>query len=86
MEPGNYCLVFPPQGTFEQQAEWLGRAWNLEIIGTYAQTELGHGTFIRGLETTATYDPKTEEFVLNTPTLTAYKWWPGVHFITILRA
>ncbi|KAJ8926828.1 hypothetical protein NQ314_020678 [Rhamnusium bicolor] len=40
-------------------------------------TELGHGTFIRGLETTATYDPKTEEFVLNSPTLTAYKWWPG---------
>ncbi|KAJ8955467.1 hypothetical protein NQ318_003567 [Aromia moschata] len=40
-------------------------------------TELGHGTFIRGLETTATYDPKTEEFVLNSPTLTSYKWWPG---------
>ena len=29
----------------------IGRAWNLEIVGTYAQTELGHGTFIRGLET-----------------------------------
>ncbi len=65
------------QGTVEQQAQWLGRAWNLEIIGTYAQTEMGHGTFIRGLETTATYDEKTEEFVLNTPTLTAFKWWPG---------
>ena len=45
--------------------------------GTYAQTELGHGTFLRGLETTATYDPKTQEFVLHSPTLTAYKWWPG---------
>lgn len=41
------------------------------------QTELGHGTFIRGLETTATYDPNTKEFILNTPTLTSYKWWPG---------
>lgn len=57
--------------------EWLGRAWSGEIIGTYAQTELGHGTFIRGLETTATYDPKTEEFVLNSPTLSSMKWWPG---------
>lgn len=65
------------QGTSEQQAEWMGRAWNLEIIGTYAQTELGHGTFIRGLETRATYDPATKEFVINSPSLTAYKWWPG---------
>lgn len=35
------------------------------------------GTFIRGLETTATYDPSSEEFVLHTPTVTATKWWPG---------
>lgn len=42
-----------------------------------SQTELGHGTFVRGLETTATYDPKTKEFVLHSPTLTSYKWWPG---------
>jgi hypothetical protein len=31
-----------------------------QIIGTYAQTELGHGTFVRGLETTATYDAQTQ--------------------------
>lgn len=64
-------------GTPEQQANWMGRAWSYEILGTYAQTELGHGTYIRGLETTATYDPKTQEFILNSPTLTSYKWWPG---------
>ena len=49
----------------------------MEIIGTYAQTEMGHGTFIRGLETTATYDPATQEFILHCPTVRAYKWWPG---------
>ncbi|XP_051159281.1 probable peroxisomal acyl-coenzyme A oxidase 1 isoform X1 [Leptopilina boulardi] len=65
------------QGTIEQQAEWITRAWFCNIIGTYAQTELGHGTFIRGLETTSTYDPSTQEFILNSPTLTSYKWWPG---------
>lgn len=65
------------QATIEQQVTWLPRAWSCSIIGTYAQTELGHGTFIRGLETTATYDPETKEFVLNSPTLTSYKWWPG---------
>ncbi|KAL7046205.1 hypothetical protein ACKWTF_002509 [Chironomus riparius] len=64
-------------GTSDQQAEWISRAWNCNIIGTYAQTELGHGTYIRGLETTATYDPKSKEFILNSPNLTSYKWWPG---------
>jgi len=29
------------------------------------------------LETTATLDKKTDEFIINTPTLTATKWWPG---------
>ncbi|CAH1153430.1 unnamed protein product [Phaedon cochleariae] len=76
----HYVMFIPTlmgQGNVEQQAEWIQRAWSCDIIGTYAQTELGHGTFIRGLETTATYDPTTEEFVLNSPTITAYKWWPG---------
>ncbi len=35
--------------------------------------EMGHGTFIRGLETTSTYDPRTKEFVIHSPTITAYK-------------
>ncbi|XP_047491194.1 acyl-coenzyme A oxidase acox-1.4-like [Penaeus chinensis] len=65
------------QGTREQQEKWLGRALKGEIIGTYAQTELGHGTFLRGLETRATYDPVKEEFVLHSPSVTAIKWWPG---------
>jgi acyl-CoA oxidase len=31
------------QGTDEQKAKWLPLARDLRIIGTYAQTELGHG-------------------------------------------
>ncbi|XP_045447131.1 probable peroxisomal acyl-coenzyme A oxidase 1 [Melitaea cinxia] len=65
------------QCTAEQQATWLPKALDMKIIGAYVQTELGHGTFIRGLETTATYDPETEEFVLHSPTITSYKWWAG---------
>ncbi|ETN61709.1 acyl-CoA oxidase [Anopheles darlingi] len=61
----------------EQQAEWLPRALKVQMLGTYAQTELGHGTFLRGLEATATYDERTQEFVLHSPTLSSYKWWPG---------
>ncbi|XP_068627036.1 acyl-coenzyme A oxidase 1-like isoform X2 [Battus philenor] len=76
----HYIMFMPAilnQGNEEQQVKWISRAWNCSIIGSYAQTELGHGTFIRGLETTATYDPATKEFILHSPTLTAYKWWPG---------
>jgi len=65
------------QATPEQQGKWLTKAYNLDLIGTYAQTELGHGTFLRGLETRADYDAETKEFVLHSPSLTAYKWWPG---------
>ena len=35
------------------------------------------GTYLRGLETTATYDPKSQEFVVHSPTQTSIKWWPG---------
>ncbi|XP_069107205.1 peroxisomal acyl-coenzyme A oxidase 1-like [Argopecten irradians] len=64
-------------GTEEQKRKWLPLAKNFSIIGTYAQTELGHGTFLRGLETTATFDPKTQEFVINSPTITSMKYWPA---------
>ncbi|XP_036610463.1 peroxisomal acyl-coenzyme A oxidase 1 isoform X2 [Trichosurus vulpecula] len=74
---GMFLPTLLHQATQEQQEHFFMPAWNLEIIGTYAQTEMGHGTHLRGLETTATYDPKTQEFILNSPTVTSIKWWPG---------
>ncbi|XP_050343249.1 probable peroxisomal acyl-coenzyme A oxidase 1 isoform X2 [Nymphalis io] len=72
---GLFVPTIMNQANSEQQAEWLKKG--SKMIGTYSQTELGHGTFLRGLETTATFDPETDEFILNSPTLTAYKFWPG---------
>jgi acyl-CoA oxidase len=63
--------------TDEQKALWMPKAFSFEMIGCYAQTELGHGSNVRGLQTIATYDKQTQEIVLNTPTLTSIKWWPG---------
>ncbi|XP_077574218.1 peroxisomal acyl-coenzyme A oxidase 1 isoform X2 [Stigmatopora nigra] len=74
---GMFLPTLLNQATSEQMDRFFMPAWNLEIIGTYAQTEMGHGTHLRGLETTATYDPATEEFVLNSPTVSSIKWWPG---------
>lgn len=36
----HYVMFLPTlmgQGNIEQQAYWIGRAWNCEIMGTYAQ-------------------------------------------------
>jgi len=74
---GMFIPTLLSQATPEQQARWLPDAYALRVVGTYAQTELGHGTFVRGLETTATYDPPTREFIVHSPTLTSTKWWPG---------
>jgi acyl-CoA oxidase len=60
-----------------QQAQWLSLVRSFRIIGAYAQTELGHGSNVRGIETMAVYDKEKQEFIINSPTLTSRKWWPG---------
>lgn len=47
------------------------------IFGCYLQTELGHGTNVSRLETTATFIPATQEFEIHSPTITSSKWWIG---------
>jgi len=47
------------------------------MVGCYAQTELGHGSNVGGLETTATFDQVTDEFVIHSPTITSTKYWAG---------
>ncbi|XP_061864095.1 peroxisomal acyl-coenzyme A oxidase 2 isoform X2 [Colius striatus] len=64
-------------GSDQQIAKWIPLATQYQIIGSYAQTELGHGTYLQGLETTAVFDMTTQEFILNTPKISAMKWWPG---------
>lgn len=64
------------QTTDEQRKAWLPGALKANYWGVYAQTELGHGSNLRALETTATYDKRTQEFIIDSPTLSSMKWWP----------
>ncbi|XP_038666442.1 peroxisomal acyl-coenzyme A oxidase 2-like [Scyliorhinus canicula] len=74
---GVFILTITELGTDAQIAKWVPLAQDYHIIGTYAQTELGHGTYLRGLETTASFDTSSQDFILNTPEPSSIKWWPG---------
>ncbi|KAF5990155.1 acyl-CoA oxidase [Fusarium bulbicola] len=72
-----FLKTLEEQGTPAQHKLFLERARNYEIIGCYAQTELGHGSNVRGLETTATWNHEDKTFTIHSPHLTASKWWIG---------
>lgn len=65
------------QGNDEQKAYWLPKVENWEIIGCYGQTELGHGSNVKGIECQAKWNHQTKEFIIHSPTITASKWWNG---------
>ena len=64
-------------GTEEQARKWLPLIREMKMTGCYAQTELGHGSYVQGLETTATFDRENQEIIINSPTITSIKFWPG---------
>ncbi|PYI66271.1 acyl-CoA dehydrogenase [Arthrobacter livingstonensis] len=64
-------------GSQEHQDKWLPGIMSLEIPGCFAMTEIGHGSDVASIATTATYDPATEEFVINTPFRAAWKEFIG---------
>ncbi|KAI9271552.1 acyl-CoA dehydrogenase/oxidase [Phascolomyces articulosus] len=76
----HYDMFIPTlenQASDEQKKLFLEPALKHHIVGCYAQTELGHGSNLRGLETTATYINESNEFEINSPNMTAAKWWIG---------
>eukprot|EP01064_Diplonema_japonicum_P002574 TRINITY_DN11637_c0_g2_i1.p1 TRINITY_DN11637_c0_g2~~TRINITY_DN11637_c0_g2_i1.p1 ORF type:complete len:801 (+),score=259.97 TRINITY_DN11637_c0_g2_i1:38-2404(+) len=72
---GLFLPTLVAQTSGHQQMQWLPRTMKFQIIGAYAQTELGHGSNVRGLQTIAEYNVEKQCFVLNTPTLQSMKFW-----------
>ncbi|MDH6245811.1 acyl-CoA dehydrogenase [Mycobacterium sp. OTB74] len=64
-------------GTARHHEAYVRRIIDLELLGCFAMTETGHGSDVQSLETTATYDPATQEFVIDSPTPTARKDYIG---------
>ncbi|SDM24652.1 acyl-CoA dehydrogenase family protein [Allokutzneria albata] len=64
-------------GTGQQHERYLREIVELDLLGCFAMTESGHGSDVQHLNTTATYDPDTGEFVVHTPDPSARKDYIG---------
>ncbi|KAH7520620.1 hypothetical protein FEM48_Zijuj08G0164300 [Ziziphus jujuba var. spinosa] len=64
-------------GTKKHRDKYYDGIDSLEYPGCFAMTELHHGSNVQGLQTTATFDPLANEFIINTPNDGAIKWWIG---------
>ncbi len=64
-------------GTEKHHKKYLKDIGTLELPGCFAMTETHHGSNVKGIETTATYDHTNKTIVINTPHEQAKKEYIG---------
>src|SRR5690606_9315026 len=64
-------------GTEKHHRQYLRDIGTLQLPGCFAMTETGHGSNVRGIETTATYDHAQRSFIIHTPNGPAQKEYIG---------
>ncbi|OXE99103.1 acyl-coenzyme A oxidase [Flavobacterium araucananum] len=64
-------------GTEKHYAKYLKDIGSLKIPGCFAMTETHHGSNVKGLETTATYNHSNQTFTIHTPNKNAQKEYIG---------
>lgn len=64
-------------GTEKHHHKYLRDIGSLKLPGCFAMTETGHGSNVRGLETTATYNHLDQTFTIHTPHPDARKEYIG---------
>src|SRR5580700_7372670 len=64
-------------GTEYHHQRYLPKTASCELFGGFAMTEIGHGSNVQALETTAVYDSEHREFIINSPSFSAGKTFIG---------
>lgn len=64
-------------GTERHHRKHLADIMDGRTLGSFAMTEIGHGSNVQRLETTLTYDPTTDEIVVDSPTPSSTKTYIG---------
>lgn len=59
----------------DRHKEFMDKVDSLDHMGCFCFTELGYGNNAVEMETTATYDEKTKEFEIHSPTTLSQKYW-----------
>ncbi|WP_291871600.1 acyl-CoA dehydrogenase [Maribacter sp.] len=54
-------------GTEKHYKKYLEKTGKAELLGCFAMTETGHGSNVRGIKTTATYDQELDQIIIHTP-------------------
>ena len=64
-------------GTKRHHDRYLYDTGTMDLPGCFAMTETGHGSNVRGLETTAVYDHGARELIVHSPSVAAGKEYIG---------
>jgi acyl-CoA oxidase len=64
-------------GTEYHHRKYLPKAAACQLLGGFAMTEIGHGSNVQALETTAVYDSEHRDFLINSPSYSSGKTFIG---------
>lgn len=64
-------------GTKYHHEKYLGALAKADLLGCFAMTETGHGSNVKGLETTLTYNPQEDCIIVHSPHKAAGKEYIG---------